>query len=387
VRGFEGTAVPQLVGYVGTTKKDQATLWMKTHKGDPLLASWRVGLGKSIAWTSDAEARWSKNWVSWEGYAKFWSQVARYSLGAREGSGLTATTTIDGEGVMRIEAEALDTGGDFANFRSVFAEVVGPDRKRTEVQLRQTGPGKYTAVTKAEKVGAYLVTVAMAGADANAEVAARAVAGASVSYSPEYRMSAGDGGLLARVAARSGGKALKAPALAFRAPEIPARVPKEVTWHLLWIAASIFLLDVAIRRVMIGRDSIDRVLASVKGVFSPAPSAVPSHVAGLAAAKRGAASQVGAPPSSSPGVPSRPRPPVPGSGVPSPGSSSGLPDPNAAPVPGSPGVPARPVIKPSAPPRTNPDGPAPGGGPSAPGASGNLAGSLLDRMKKNNPKK
>lgn len=383
VRGFEGIAVPQLVGYVGTTKKDQATQWMKTHKGDPLLASWRVGLGKSIAWTSDAEPRWSKNWTSWDGYAKFWSQVARFSLGAREGSGLSATASIDGEGVMRIEAEALDSGGDFANFRSVFAEVVGPDRKRTEVQLRQTGPGKYTAVTKAEKVGAYLVTVAMAGAEAGAEVSARAVAGASVSYSPEYRISAGDGGLLARVAARSGGTALKAPALAFRAPEVPARVPKEVTWHLLWLAACLFLLDVAIRRVMIGRDSVDRVLASVKGVFRPAPAGAPSHVAGLAAAKRGAALQP--PPARPPvpgtssGVPSRPRPPVPGTSA-----GSGVPNPGAPPAAGAAPIPERPVIRPSAPPRTNPDSPPPAG--PAPGAGGNLAGSLLDRVKKNQKK-
>lgn len=373
VRGFEGAAIPMLTGYVGTTKKDQATQWMKTHKGDPLLASWRVGLGKSIAWTSDAEPRWSKNWTNWEGYAKFWSQVARYSLGAREGSGLTATASIDGEGVMRIEGEALDSGGDFANFRSVFAEVVGPDRKRTEVQLRQTGPGKYTAVTKAEKVGAYLVTVAMAGADAGSDVAARAVAGASVSYSPEYRMSAGDGGLLARVAARSGGAALATPSLAFRAPEIPARVPKEVTWHLLWLAASLFLLDVAIRRVMIGRDSLDRVMASMKGVFRPATSSGPSHVAGLAAAKRGAAPQPL--PGTSSTIPTRPRPSVPGAGVPNPGTQ---------PSSTAPPLPDRPVIKPSAPPRTNPDSPPPAG--PAPGAGGNLAGSLLDRVKKNQKK-
>src|SRR5205814_675573 len=98
------------------------------------------------------------------------------------------------DGVMRIEAEASETGGDFANFKDVRAEIVGPDRKRTEVTLRQTGPGRYAAVTRAEKVGAYLVTVAMTGGKGaegegggsprQDEISARAVAGASVSYSP-----------------------------------------------------------------------------------------------------------------------------------------------------------------------------------------------------------
>jgi hypothetical protein len=152
-----------------------------------------------------------------------------------------------------------------------------------------------------------------------------------------------------------------------------------VTWHLLWIAACLFLFDVAIRRVMIGRDSFDRLFAGIRGVLRPAPIGAPSHVAGLAAAKRGAAPQ-----------PPPARPPVPGtsSGIPTrpsvPGAGSGLPNPNAAPPAGGPPLPDRPVIKPSAPPRTNPDAPPPAG--PAPGAGGNLAGSLLDRVKKNQKK-
>ena len=360
IRGFESIAIPRLHGYIGTTKKQQATLWLQTAKGDPLLASWRVGLGKAVAWTSDAEPRWSREWVDWEGYPKFWTQVVRSSLGAREGTGLSANASIDADGVMRIEAEATDTGGEFANFKDVRAEVVGPDRNRVEVPLRQTGPGRYAAVTRAEKVGAYLVTVAMTGGKAGAEeLVGRAVAGASISYSPEYRVSSGDGGLLARVSQRTGGVALAAPAEAFRPPEAPARVPREVTALLLWLAASLFLLDVAVRRVIIGRESFDRLGARIRGIFSPVHVPASSHVAGLAAAaKRGVPE--------TPRMPARPR--VPGTSVPAP----------TTPAAAGPAPDARPVIKPAAPPRTNPDAPPPAGTV----AGGNLAGSLLDRVKK-----
>ncbi len=360
MRGFETIELPQINGYVGTTKKDQATLWMTSDKGDPLLASWRIGLGKAVAWTSDAEPRWAKHWTDWEGYAKFWTQVVRGSLGARESKGLTATAAIDSDGVLKIEAEATDSAGGFANFKDMRAEVVGPDRKHQQIALRQTGPGRYAGVTRADKVGAYLVTVAMSGGD---EVAARAIAGASVSYSPEYKISAGDGGLLARVAQRTGGIALAgadAPALVFRPPEIPARVPRPVTRELLWIAAILFLLDVAIRRVIIGRESFDRVFAFAKGfgAGSPVPA---THIGGLAAAKKQAKRQTDAP---SPAAE-----PQPGSWIPQrPTSTSSAPPP-----------PERPVIKPSAPPRTNPDAPA---SPSGSAGGGNLAGSLLDRVKK-----
>lgn len=367
IRGFESIAIPTIAGYVGTTKKEQATLWMETHKGDPLLASWRVGLGKSIAFTSDAEGRWAKSWIDWEGYPKFWTQVVRFSLGARESSGLTASAVIDADGVMRIEAEASDPTGNFANFKEVRAEVVGPDRKRAEVALRQTGPGRYAAVHRAEKVGAYLVTVAMSGgaAGADGEIAARAIAGAAISYSPEYRISAGDGGLLARVASRTGGVALAAPDAVFRLPEQPARVPKEVTAHLLWAAALLFLLDVAIRRVIIGREAFDKLLGRARGVLSPVPvPGVQTHIGGLAAAKgRG-------------GRPAAERPSA--DGIPRPQPESARAEPPSA------GIPQRPVIRPSAPAPTNPDAPPPTPPttpPAVPG-SGNLAGSLLDRVKK-----
>src|SRR5439155_7090885 len=164
------------------------------------------------------------------------------------------------------------------------------------------------------------------------------------------------------------------PPLAFRPPEIPAHVPKEVTAPLLWIAALLFLLDVAVRRVIIGREGFDKALAAVRGIFRPVAIPQTTHIGGLAAAKKSAMPQ---PPSR---VPQRPS--VPGSGVP----NTNVPPPMAGSMPASPGIPQRPVIKPSAPPRTNPDAPAPGPA-AAPPVAGNLAGSLLDRVKKNQPKK
>ena len=32
---------------------------------DPLLVSWRYGLGKVTAFTSDLSGRWGKEWVTW----------------------------------------------------------------------------------------------------------------------------------------------------------------------------------------------------------------------------------------------------------------------------------------------------------------------------------
>ena len=48
---------PPLLGYLATTAKPTAEVQLRIGaEDDPLLASWRVGLGRVTAWTSDASA-------------------------------------------------------------------------------------------------------------------------------------------------------------------------------------------------------------------------------------------------------------------------------------------------------------------------------------------
>jgi uncharacterized membrane protein len=41
---------------------------------------WTYGLGRTMAFTSDAKNRWARDWVGWENYRKFWSQAVRSVL-------------------------------------------------------------------------------------------------------------------------------------------------------------------------------------------------------------------------------------------------------------------------------------------------------------------
>jgi len=73
IRGFDGPEIPQLLGYVATTPKPRAETPLWTDKGDPLLAHWQYGLGRAVAFTSDAKARWARLWLNWDKYRQFWS--------------------------------------------------------------------------------------------------------------------------------------------------------------------------------------------------------------------------------------------------------------------------------------------------------------------------
>jgi Ca-activated chloride channel homolog len=69
---------PPIRGYVQTKIKPRANLELIAKgvtKEEPLLATWKYGKGKSIAFTSDVHGRWSASWISWEQIGRFWTEL------------------------------------------------------------------------------------------------------------------------------------------------------------------------------------------------------------------------------------------------------------------------------------------------------------------------
>src|SRR4029077_7044334 len=57
--------LPALSGYVATTRKDRAVTALETERAHPRLAHWQFGLGRVVAWTSDAQQGWASDWAGW----------------------------------------------------------------------------------------------------------------------------------------------------------------------------------------------------------------------------------------------------------------------------------------------------------------------------------
>ncbi len=185
INGIGGAEIPQLQGYVATTPKARAETPLVSHNGDPILAHWQYGLGRAVAFTSDAKAKWARDWLGWDKYRQFWTQVAQWSLRRVENTDFTADVTVEkGEG--HISVEALDAEGNYRNFLNLRAVVVSPRGERETVQLEQSGPGRYEARFPTRDVGAYLINLMeMRGG----QLAGSQVLGASVNYSPEFNDS------------------------------------------------------------------------------------------------------------------------------------------------------------------------------------------------------
>jgi len=79
LRGARIANVPPLHGYVSMRTKPAAETLVVSDHDEPLLARWCYDAGTVLAWTSDLDHDWSRDWLRWGGYATWWSHVIRAS--------------------------------------------------------------------------------------------------------------------------------------------------------------------------------------------------------------------------------------------------------------------------------------------------------------------
>lgn len=277
VRGIGGAEYPSLLGYVATTPKPRAETPLVTDKGDPLLAHWQYGLGRAVAFTSDAKPKWARLWLDWDKYRQFWSQIGQWSLRRLDTADFNTEVTVDkGEGLINVEA--LDPQGNFRNFLSLQTVVVSPTGERQTVRLEQTGPGHYEARFPTREVGLYSLHLRDIK---DGQVRSSQYLGASVNYSPEFSASDPNLSLMRRMADSSGGRMLD-PAIPGLNPFLHDRQktfqPRDLwEWLLKW-AVVLFVLDVAVRRIQLDRDEMRKAARWVRNhVFFWAPAARPAQ--------------------------------------------------------------------------------------------------------------
>lgn len=252
IKGLDPAAYPVLLGYVATSPKARAETPMVSDKGDPLLAHWQYGLGRAVAFTSDAKAKWGAHWIQWDKYRQFWLQIAQWSMRRIENAEYTTEVSME-QGLGQLSVEALDAEGNYRNFLNFEAAVVSPKGEPKTVRLEQTGPGRYEARFPTREIGAYMIHLQQ---KEGGVVRSSQVLGASINYSPEYEATEPNVNLLRRLAEASGGKFIK-PGDPTVNPFLHDRrktfQPVDLWEWLLKFAILLFPLDVALRRVYLDR--------------------------------------------------------------------------------------------------------------------------------------
>jgi uncharacterized membrane protein len=269
------SALPDLLGYVATTAKDTATVAL-TAPGydDPILASWQYGLGRAVAFTSDATARWGKNWTTWSQFSRFWSQVVRSTIVEGANSRLESRVEMrNGREVLVVEAR--DDQGSYLNGLNLQAAVVDPRLGAQTVKLEQVAPGRYETTFDPTQEGAYFIRVGGGGAAAGTAVGQ--TLGWVMSYSPEYQVRDTNTDLLNAVGNLTGGTAIgERPELAF-SHTLRAQAAATPLWPLLLFLAVLLLpFDIAIRRLIITRSDLQKARAWAAQYLPTGRQAVPA---------------------------------------------------------------------------------------------------------------
>jgi hypothetical protein len=269
---------PSLHGYVRTQAKDSQLVQILLRSpvpGDdlnPILAQWQYGLGRVVAFTSDAgaaEKSWARDWAKDEGgvFTEFWGRIMDWAMRNVDEAGLTLQSRYE-NGKVRITL--LDNRDrDSRTNRPLGAmqlTLTSPNNKDSKtVTLAPVSAGVYEAVVDAEGSGSYTATVSgtldsgdpKKGPPKPVILARDAF---SVPYSSEFSTVKSNEGLLEQIARETGGRVIDETALAqadiFRHDESPAFNLQPIWYWLVFAAAVLLFFDVGIRRVAVDPEAI-----------------------------------------------------------------------------------------------------------------------------------
>jgi Mg-chelatase subunit ChlD len=272
LRGLTDQGWPSLYGYNGTELKSTAQDILRSPEGDPVLAQWQFGLGRSVAWTSDLKGQWGVDLVRWQNFGQFAAQLVGWTVPRDVENALNAQARLEGTQAI-ITAEARDKDGQPLSDAELAATVIGPDGTQQPLTLRQVGPGQFQASLPSPQTGSYLVQI---NATRDGQPLAQQMVGLVVPYSPEYRQQQSNPALLTTIADETGGTALAAPAAAFEHNLSAVRRSQEISLPLLLLAALLLPLDIALRRLSLRRRDLRDGRAWAVERFRAQPAAQPA---------------------------------------------------------------------------------------------------------------
>lgn len=265
------SAVPPLSGYVVTAEREGLTqVTLRGKEGDPIAAQWQYGLGRVFAYTSDATTRWNPAWIGWDGFRQFWEQHMRWVMRPSGNANLRVTTEKQGD-LTRLIVDAVDANGERLNFARFHGRLAAPDGSGKDIELKQTGPGRYEGVVETKQAGAYVASLRYAAPQTAPDGTVTTIEGsvqASISkpYADEFRALNDNAALLQQVAKMTGGRVLS---------DVPGQddlwtregLTMPVATRPVWMAfalagIALFLMDVAVRRVRIDLPAMARAVAA-----------------------------------------------------------------------------------------------------------------------------
>jgi Ca-activated chloride channel family protein len=244
--GFGVRNYPAVLGYMETELKRGAQSDVVIPRDDrraPLLASWHYGRGKAVAFTTDLEGRWSRNWIQWGNLQSFWAKVLEW-LSPNDDVEIPAheARVSFGDNRSILDLSVYEDASANSQFRF---SVTGKGAK-SEGSLVKLAPGHYQAALPITAAGSYRIDLTE---DRGGRHISFPPVGYSLAYDSSSELPRGEFNLrlLARMAEATGGEinpdsADRLTTTSLTKSYQPVRQP------LIIIAFTLLLLEITLRR-------------------------------------------------------------------------------------------------------------------------------------------
>ena len=138
--GTDPESLPELAGYVETRARPGAEVLIETVDGaHPVLASWRYGLGRVSALTTEPAGEGTQPWRDWQGFGALVAQVLARTASSGDGPFLWSVERRGAEVVLR--AERRRPGAELPEVRLLDPAADGP----APPVFRERAPGLFEA--------------------------------------------------------------------------------------------------------------------------------------------------------------------------------------------------------------------------------------------------
>jgi Ca-activated chloride channel homolog len=248
--GFSGKAYPPLRGFIETELKRGGQLDLSLARDGrkaPLLASWRYGRGKTVAFTTDLEGRWSRAWIQWENLPEFWEKILEWMRPTSDTPIPVHEARISLSGTQPIlDLYIFEETASESQFR--FA--ASGNGTKTEGILKKIAAGHFQAALPVLAPGEYRI-------DLTEERKGRQIAyppvGFTATYDPKRELPRPDVNLplLTKLAETSGGE-INPKSIHKVERQHTTAIHQPFRGLLIASAFALFIFEIAVRRLFLG---------------------------------------------------------------------------------------------------------------------------------------
>ena len=231
--------IPSLLGYIGTSIKENAVEILSSSHDEPILAAMQYGIGRTVSFTSDINGQWSKNYLAWEYGPQLIKNMVYFTIPKYGEDGYLNITQEGNEAKIEFYNDKISKD---AKVNGVFN---GENGEEGSFELSQVEPGKFEAKVPLSSLGFYNFSVRE---EESGEVKNTYKGAFALQYSDEYKFNT-NAEKLDVIVKETKGSFINKPEEVFEGKLERDYKKINLTTPLLLIAILLLMLDIAYRRL------------------------------------------------------------------------------------------------------------------------------------------